>query len=152
MQLAFQYILALLIAVSVPDDRRFKKSFILSEVNAVRAIGCQCGDEFMPAVDELKWDEELYKTAAYHARDMERRAYFSHYSPSGYDAGDRLDAIGYRWKTVGENLAMGQKNFNEVIHDWKESETHCKMLMSSKVDYMGLAKRGKYWVQVFASK
>lgn len=55
-------------------------------------------------------------------------------------------AVGYPWRTIGENLARGQITIDEVIEDWQESPTHCRLLMNPKFKEMGAAHMGQYWV------
>jgi len=62
---------------------------------------------------------------------------------------DRFDDFGYRWQFAGENLGEGQESFQEVVRDWLASPSHCRMIMNPDMTEMGLAKRGKYWVQHF---
>lgn len=54
----------------------------------------------------LQADTALRRVARQHSADMFRRGYFSHYSPEGADAADRIRAAGVRFKTAGENLAL----------------------------------------------
>lgn len=54
----------------------------------------------------LKWDPELLPVARAHSADMFRRGYFSHVSPEGASAGDRIRKAGVRFLTAGENLAL----------------------------------------------
>lgn len=124
-----------------------EQSQILSKVNAIRAHGCYCGDEFMQPVGSVEWNDKLYASALHHARQMDRFGYFGHYGPRGEDIGQRLDAVDYLWEVAGENLGEGQKSFEEVLRDWIDSESHCRMLMNPRVTEMAVAKYSKYWVQ-----
>jgi uncharacterized protein YkwD len=54
----------------------------------------------------LAMDEDLIKVARKHSADMLARGYFSHYSPEGKSAYDRLRADKIRFLLVGENLAL----------------------------------------------
>lgn len=128
------------------------KDLMVIKVNKLRMNGCYCGSEYMPPVDRVKWDELLYNSALSHAKQMDAYNYFSHFSPSGLDIGERLDRFGYPWQIAGENLGEGQLSFNEVLRDWMESPSHCKMLMNPKVNEMGIAKFDKYWVQHFGKR
>lgn len=122
---------------------------ILSNVNRIRTTGCFCGEDYAPPTHPLKWNKTLHRSALLYARDMSRNNYFSHYSQDGKDVGERLLDIGYHWLVIGENLGVGQKTLKEVLQDWKDSPSHCKMLMDPRVVETGLARHGKYWVQHF---
>lgn len=125
---------------------------MLDVVNSVRVKGCKCGGKNMPPVGRLKWNEKLERSANAHATDMAKYRYFSHYSRKGEDVGKRVDRFEYRWIVVGENIAEGQRSFSEVMEDWLKSPSHCKMIMDPKVDEMGIAKSGRYWVQHFGKQ
>lgn len=123
---------------------------ILKTINSIREEGCRCGGKKMLPVKPLIWNEQLEHSADRYAKHLKRHNWFSHYSKDGKDIGERIDDIGYNWQIVGENIAEGQQNFNEVMEDWMESPSHCEMIMNPNVTEMGLARVGKYWVQHFA--
>ncbi|NNE27526.1 MAG: CAP domain-containing protein [Saprospiraceae bacterium] len=126
--------------------------YVIESINKFRARGCKCGGEYFPPASALEWNEVLYKSAFLHAKSMYEENYFSHISPDGKDVGDRLDVLGYKWQYAGENLGEGQKNFDEVMHDWIESPTHCKMMMNPNMKEIGVAKYNKFWVQHFGTQ
>lgn len=128
------------------------KEEIINEVNKLRAKGCYCGNDYQQPVGPVKWNQTLYDSAMSHAREMSKYNFFSHYSRSGKNLGQRLTKIGYPWKVVGENIAEGQRKFSQAMDDWIESETHCKMLMDKRVDEMAVARYKKYWVQHFGKQ
>jgi uncharacterized protein YkwD len=125
---------------------------IIKQVNYVRTRGCICGDEYMKPVKPVTWNETLYTSALSHARDMDRNNFFDHFSSDGKNVGERLDGFGYIWIHIGENLGTGQISFSEVLKDWIESPSHCKMLMNPEVKEMGVAKYKTFWVQHFGSR
>jgi len=123
---------------------------VLGEINDLRASGCVCGGRWMPPVDKVSWDGGLYKVSNKYARYMAKYRHFDHVSKSGEDLGDRLDNAGYDWMTIGENLAHGYNDFFDVLQAWKDSPSHCKMLMHADMNKMGLSKHKMYWVQSFS--
>ncbi len=125
---------------------------ILEKINKLRSKGCNCGGRYMPPAEPLEWSAVLMTSAYRHAKDMKSKKYFSHYSPTGTDVGDRLDAVGYIWSFCGENLGSGQKNFDEVLEDWIKSSSHCRMLLNQEVEEVAVAQAGTYWVQHFGKK
>ncbi len=130
-----------------PSDRA--KSYMMKEVNTLRAEGCKCGNEWMEPVAPLQWNNTLYKSARSHARQMKQYNFFSHYGRRGENIAERIESFGYNWQVVGENIGKGQTNFKQVFQDWIDSETHCKMLMNANVEDMAVARVGRYWVQHF---
>lgn len=157
MQWIFTYIMMSLLILPINNDKikadtyvnDAYKTKILKKVNRIRSTGCFCGKQYMPATKPLTWNETLYKSAMGHAKEMTRYNFFAHFSINGDDIGDRLETYGYNWQVAGENLGEGQESFDEVLQDWLDSQSHCKMLMSHKVKEMAVATHGRYWVQHF---
>ena len=88
---------------------------------------------------------------------MAEKNYFEHVDPSGQSPADRVRAVGYAEKLVGENIAYGPKSVEEVVQGWLDSPGHCENIMDPRFAEMGIglapgrsAKRGLYWVQVLA--
>jgi uncharacterized protein YkwD len=78
--------------------------------------------------------------AAYgHSRDMADRNYFSHVSLDGRTMADRVNATGYRWSTLGENIAAGYGSVQAVVDGWMGSDGHCANLMNSRFTEFALA-------------
>jgi uncharacterized protein YkwD len=125
---------------------------MLTTVNKLRQKGCNCSGEYMKPVQPLSWNDVLYQSAMDHALEMEKFDYFSHYSKEGLSIGKRMDNYDYPWHFVGENIGEGQQSFIEVFRDWKNSKSHCKMMMNPKMEEMAIAKHGKFWVQHFGKQ
>ena len=106
---------------------------------------------------ELRWDDQLAKTAAAHAQDMANNKYFAHRSPGGADVRDRANDTGYNWRTLGEILAMGPKDFATAIGMWLKSNKHCEVLIDPSFVEFGAAavkppSGSTYWVVVFGQR
>jgi len=127
------------------------KSTMLSAVNKIRLKGCTCGNSKMPPANPVIWSDQLEKSSLMHAQDMQKHGHFSHFSHKGEDVGTRVEALGYNWQHIGENIASGRMNFDEVLNDWIKSTSHCKMLMNADMKEMGVARKGIYWVQHFGT-
>ena len=125
------------------------KTLLLQLVNDARKKGRYCGNEWCPPAPPLAWNDLLEKAALNHSNDMQQRAYFSHTSPEGAKAPARLEAVGYNWRTYGENIAQGYETEKDVIAGWLKSEGHCKNIMSKEFKEMGVAKASNYWTQEF---
>jgi uncharacterized protein YkwD len=85
----------------------------------------------------LRRHPRLDDTAQAHANDMFRRRYYSHDTPEGKSAMDRIQAGGYRARYAGENIARGQYSVDEVMDVWMESKTHRDHLLSPIFDDVG---------------
>lgn len=133
-------------------DKGINEAVILLKINEIRTEGCRCGRKKMKPTHALTWSKTLTHSAYLHASEMDRYDFFAHRSRKGLDIGERLDALGYKWQYVGENLAVGQKSFDQALEDWLESPSHCRMLMNPDMKEMGLSRVGKYWVHHFGTK
>jgi uncharacterized protein YkwD len=105
----------------------------------------------------VRLSETLAGVAFGHAADMAKHDYFEHEDLAGRSPADRVRAVGYREKLVGENIAYGPKSAEEVVQGWLESPGHCENIMDPRFAEMGIAyaagqasRRGLYWVQLLA--
>src|ERR1700739_3749603 len=140
-----------------PAATPWMASRALQLVNEVRARGARCGmRQFAPA-PPLALSGTLSGVAFGHANDMAEHNYFEHQDLIGQTPADRVRAVGYREKLVGENIAYGPESIEEVVKGWLDSPGHCETLMDPRFVEMGIAyasgqiaRRGLYWVQVLA--
>jgi uncharacterized protein YkwD len=130
----------------------------LQLVNAVRARGTQCGGRSFGPAPPMTLSGTLAGVAFGHAADMAEHNYFEHEDLSGRSPADRVRAVGYQEKLVGENIAYGPKTADEVVQGWLDSPGHCENIMDPRFAEMGIAyaaghasKRGLYWVQLLAA-
>lgn len=125
---------------------------LLNQVNELRASGCRCGAETMLPVGPVRWNDRLGAAALRHSRDMANNNHFSHTGTDGSDAGQRISAAGYVWRTYGENIAAGYPTAQAVFTGWKNSPGHCRNIMNVSFLEMGVAKVDRYWSQEFATR
>jgi hypothetical protein len=88
----------------------------------------------------LSWNSRLAAAAEQHARSMAENAFFDHRGLDGSRVGSRTDAAGYRWRSVGENLAAGQRTLEDAVQGWLLSEGHCRNLLDERFAEFGLAR------------
>jgi uncharacterized protein YkwD len=112
----------------------------LARINQIRAAGAMCGSSgtFGPAAP-LAWSAPLTQASAGHSQDMAASNYFSHTSLDGRTLRDRVDATGYSWSSLGENIAAGYATVNEVVDGWVASPGHCANLLNPNFNQFGLA-------------
>lgn len=73
--------------------------------------------------------------------DMFAKQYFEHDSPSGVGPGDLADAAGYLYISVGENLALGNfENDQVLVQAWMDSPGHRANIVGN-YDEIGIAVR-----------
>jgi uncharacterized protein YkwD len=130
----------------------------LQLVNDVRGRGARCGERSFGPAPPVRLSGILNDVALGHAADMARHAYFEHDDLSGHTPADRVRAVGYLEKLVGENIAYGPESADEVVKGWLDSPGHCENIMDPRFAEMGIAyspghtsRRGLYWVQLLAA-
>ena len=99
----------------------------------------------------------LTKAARGHRQNQAKQDKLDH-ELDGKKPSDRVRAAGYRYRAVGENVAMGSKNVTvaEIFEGWMESPGHRANILNGKYTQigigMGVTSRGRrYYTQVFAS-
>jgi uncharacterized protein YkwD len=129
----------------------------LQLVNDVRARGIRCGSRAFAPAPPMALSGVLAGVAFGHAADMARHNYFEHEDLTGHSPADRVRAIGYQEKLVGENIAYGPQSVDEVVRGWLDSPGHCENIMDPRFAEMGIAyaagqmrRKGLYWVQLLA--
>lgn len=131
---------------------------VLDLVNAARAKARKCGSTSFPPVPPLIASQLLDRAALEHAQDMAKHDLFEHEGSDGSKPAERVSRIGYRWRTVGENIASGPGDAESVVQGWLSSPGHCSNIMSPQFTEMGIAysvnaksRGGIYWAQEFAT-
>lgn len=129
----------------------------LKLVNDARARGAACGSRQFGPAPPLTLSGTLASVALGHATDMALHGYFDHVDLSGQSPADRVRAVGYREKLVGENIAYGPITVEEAVQGWLKSPDHCENIMDPHFAQMGIAmatgkaaRRGLFWVQLLA--
>jgi uncharacterized protein YkwD len=130
----------------------------LQLVNEIRARGARCGDRSFAPAPPVKLSQTLGGVAFGHADDMAKHNYFEHEDLTGRSPADRVRAVGYQEKLVGENIAYGPKSAEEVVQGWLDSPGHCENIMDPRFAEMGIAyaagqaaRRGLFWVQLLVA-
>ncbi|MDB6085782.1 MAG: hypothetical protein JWN43_3663 [Gammaproteobacteria bacterium] len=130
----------------------------LQLINQVRARGARCGPRSFGPAPPVTMSGTLAGVAFGHASDMAQHDYFEHRDLAGHSPAERVRAVGYREKLVGENIAYGPKSADEVVQGWLDSPGHCENIMDPRFAEMGIAyaagppsRHGLYWVQLLAA-
>jgi uncharacterized protein YkwD len=108
-------------------------------------------------LDPLTLNRRLNIAAQNHVDDMESVGrYLGHDSSDGRTMRDRIDASGYRWRSIRENAASQQISAKEVVQSWMDSPGHRANLLAKDVSEIGIgfgvddASGDTYWIQKFA--
>jgi uncharacterized protein YkwD len=129
---------------------------VLNLVNTSRAKGRACGNAYYEAVSPLHWSAKLGAAALAHSRDMAEHNYFGHEGSNGSTVAARASDEGYLWRSIGENVAAGKAEPEQVVKGWLSSSGHCANIMNGSFTEMGAAYAVNpksdtiiYWTQVF---
>ncbi len=90
-------------------------------------------------VSELSINTSLMESAMLKAEDMKEKDYFDHITPEGLDISYFVNAAGYNFSTIGENLAEGYFSAQSVHEAWMNSEGHRENMLSSDYEEIGVA-------------
>lgn len=106
---------------------------------------------------------DLQTTAQTYAKRMWDEGFYGHVSPKGDSVEERLNETNYfavdsvhckchsMSFAVGENIAKGQKNPEEVMTDWMNSPGHRENILSKEFKEIGIGLYGNRWVQNFGA-
>jgi uncharacterized protein YkwD len=101
-------------------------------------------------------DIRLVEDAVQHSEAMARANKVSHQLPGEPSPEDRVQAAGYTFSRMGENVAEGQDTALETVQAWMDSPPHRANLLDPDCQHagFGLAIAGDgthYWTAVLAS-
>jgi uncharacterized protein YkwD len=104
----------------------------------------------------LSVDPLLATAAQTHSADMVARAFYSHTCPEGSQPWDRAATAGCTRRSIGENIACGQRSPAEVVRGWMNSPGHRANILKPGFTHIGIGlagggKAGTYWTQLFGA-
>lgn len=162
------------VAYDAPAISSSQKKEFLDAVNEARATGRTCGKYgYMPAVPALKWDDRLYNAAYEHSEDMAASNHYAHTGSGGEHDwtaqvlnlgrgstyGERAINNGFNYSWFGENVAAAYMTTKDVMEAWLKSEDHCRNIMETKYEYLGVgmvenedSQWKVYWTQDFGRR
>lgn len=118
---------------------------VVNLVNQERAkAGCKA----------LTVDDKLVLAAQRHSQDQADHKTMSHDGSDGSDVGDRLDRVGYAWRSYGENVAWNQQSPAAVMDAWMNSPGHRANILNCSFTEIGVGvarSNGPYWTQDFGT-
>ncbi|QIP83880.1 CAP domain-containing protein [Streptomyces sp. Tu 2975] len=119
---------------------------VLSLVNKERAsAGCS----------PLTANAKLTQAADDYSDVMARSGVMSHTGPDGSTMTSRVEAAGYVWSTLGENIARGQADAASVMNSWMNSPGHRANILNCSFKELGVGVHfgdgGPWWTQNFGA-
>ncbi|WUH78988.1 CAP domain-containing protein [Streptomyces sp. NBC_00435] len=122
------------------------ESAVLALVNKERAAA-GCGPVAMNA--------KLSTAARTYSDTMARSGVMSHTGPDGSSMTSRVEATGYKWSSLGENIARGQDDADSVMNSWMNSSGHRENILNCEYRDIGIGVHmgdgGPWWTQDFGT-
>lgn len=122
------------------------ESAVLSLVNKERAAA-GCG--------ALTANAKLSAAARAYSDTMARSGVMSHTGPDGSTMTSRVEAAGYKWSRLGENIARGQADAASVMNSWMNSSGHRANILNCDFREIGIGVHkgdgGPWWTQNFGT-
>ncbi|MFJ3234395.1 CAP domain-containing protein [Streptomyces sp. NPDC086787] len=130
-----------------PDDLDRTRAEVVRLTNAERRAA---------GLPPLAADPLLAAAAQGHSADMAARDFYSHTSPEGSEPWDRAAAAGAARRSIGENIACGQRSAAEVVDGWMNSPGHRANILKPSFTHIGVGfagggRAGTYWTQLFGA-
>lgn len=101
--------------------------------------------------DEVKKNDKAAKAAFGHSKEMKKKNYFSHESPTQGSLSDRLHDKKASFVQAGENIAADYPDGIAATLGWLNSEGHRKNLLHKGFTHLGIGVYEKYYTQDFMS-
>ncbi|WSN47409.1 CAP domain-containing protein [Streptomyces sp. NBC_01296] len=122
------------------------ESAVLALVNKERAAA-GCGP--------LATNAKLSAAARTYSDTMARSGVMSHTGPDGSTMTSRVEAAGYGWSGLGENIARGQSDADAVMNAWMNSSGHRANILNCSFKEIGIGVHkgdgGPWWTQDFGT-
>jgi len=126
--------------ISTPPPLRAKKEVpeaFLTRAGVIEFTNIQREKYGLPP---LKENLKLNASAEEKVKDMFENQYFSHFSPSGVGVEDLVKSAGYEFIAIGENLALGNFENDEVlVQGWMDSPGHRENILNDRYQEIGVA-------------
>ncbi|WP_298912228.1 CAP domain-containing protein [uncultured Algimonas sp.] len=108
-------------------------------LNLSRAVGDLNAYRASHGLKPVTIEPKLIEASRIHADDLSKAGIISHNGTDGSTHGDRAHRVGYNFLIAGENVATGQKSWDQVFEAWKKSPGHNENLLRPDVSEFGIA-------------
>lgn len=118
------------------DPRALRVQRMIELINTERAKAMQ---------PPLQPNDRLMEAAQLHAEDMQRRGYAAGKNPEGQDAGARVTAARYPWRSLAELLASDAPDPDPIVRGWMQSPGHKAHLLKPELTQIGVGVAEARW-------
>jgi uncharacterized protein YkwD len=127
-------------SISIPPPLRVDKGSVNSYLTKEGVIDWTNKQRAKEGLASLKENFTLDVTAEKKAEDMLQNQYFAHESPNGAGVSDLANNSGYEFIAIGENLAMGNFENDEVlVQAWMDSPGHRANILNNRYQEIGVS-------------
>ena len=132
--------------VSTPPPLRAKEEVLESYLTRAGVIQWTNSQREKYGLPLLKENSRLNVSAELKVQDMFENQYFAHLSPSGKGVKDLAEVVGYEFIAIGENLALGNFENDEVlVRAWMDSPGHRANILNPGYQEIGVAvQKGEF--------
>lgn len=118
----------------------FRKSTPITPLNINIALADLNAYRASKGLNSLTLSPRLTAASQVHAQDLAIHNYSSpHTGTDGSTAGERAKRQGYIFSLIGENVAAGQRSWEDVFLSWQKSPGHNKNLLMADATQFGVA-------------
>ncbi|MFC9049695.1 CAP domain-containing protein [Streptomyces anthocyanicus] len=100
-------------------------------------------------------NSRLTRAADDYSDVMASSGVMSHTGPDGSTMASRVEAAGYQWSALGENIAQGQADAASVMEAWMNSPGHRENILNCSFKELGVGVHfgdgGPWWTQDFGT-
>ncbi|AKZ60019.1 putative membrane protein [Streptomyces ambofaciens ATCC 23877] len=100
-------------------------------------------------------NDRLTRAADDYSDVMASSGVMSHTGPDGSTMASRVEAAGYQWSALGENIARGQADAASVMESWMNSSGHRANILNCSFKELGVGVHfgdgGPWWTQDFGT-
>jgi uncharacterized protein YkwD len=104
-------------------------------------------------------NQTLIQVARAHSQDMAIHRFIEHTGSDGRSPAQRVQAAGYQYRIVAENVAAGRLTPESAVQGWMESPEHRANILNCALRDTGIGvvevpddpTYGIYWTQLFAT-
>ena len=132
--------------ISAPLPLRLEKQSAISSLTSKGVIHWANQQRKIDGLPPLSENAQLNAAASAKVADMFGGQYFAHVSPEGKDAAFLVEKAGYEFIAVGENLALGNFENDEILVEaWMNSPGHRANILGKSFLEIGVAVgKGKF--------
>ena len=124
------FLLFLLTPSSSAKDNKTNSNELIDLTNQERIL------QHLPALSK---NAKLTQAAQEKLKDLFKEQYFSHNAPDGKTFSSWVKDVDYAYTIVGENLAMGFGDAQQIIDAWMQSPKHRENILKNQYTEIGLA-------------